>query len=312
MPTPPTTSLQELNIGMLRSLDALLRERSVSKAAKSIGVSQPSMSNALARLRLALNDPLLLRSGGTMVLSNRGIEISERVSKIIAEIAKLEIATEFEPATSNASFRIALTDYSAVVLMPHVIARVRAAAPSIRLTTVPADGSFPVTDQNPDGAQMRMHWIRDAPPSWYTRRLLTERMVVIGRKGHPALSSGLTLDRFLTMDQVALSPNRQTLQTRADFELQQRGFKRRVSVTVAHFASLPSVVRETDLIALFPRRLVRPLILEDVLDVVEPPLPFDSFTTSLAWEPRYHEDPAHRWLRELIADVAIEIQKADI
>lgn len=305
---PGRVPLARLDIGMLKALDSLLHERSVSGAARAMGLSQPSMSNALARLRRAFGDSLLVREGQTMVLTARAVEIAGRVSQIVADIAALEVPLQFDPATATDTFRIGVTDHSATVLMPDIIALVRDEAPGVRLMTVPIDPSFRDAETpGPMSPHLRMHWIRDAPPDWHIRKLLSEAMAVIGRKGHLELTGTLTLERFLTLDQVASSPNQSGFQTRADFELIQLGHKRRVVVTLAHFASLLPVVRKTDLIALFPRRLLEAFDIADHFEIVAPPMPFENFGTSLAWHPRYHHDPAHRWLRDLIGRAAARI-----
>lgn len=302
-------NLSKLNISMLYALDALLTERSVSRAARKLGLSQPSMSNSLSRLRLAFHDPLLLRSGQEMVLTDLALDISDRVSVIVQEIFLLEQKRNFDPATAATTFRIGLTDHSAAVLMPRILSLVRAEAPNVRIMTMSIGGNFDTDDSVSETApHMRMHWIRSAPQDWHITKLLSETMVVIGRKGHPKLTQPFGLDDFLATDQVAPSPSQAGFQTAADTELARAGYRRNVVLTLAHFASLPPVIRETDLIALFPWRLLGALDLLDAFEVVDSPYPFENFVTSIAWHPRYHYDEAHIWMRRLINRAAKEIE----
>lgn len=304
---PSRVPLSKLDIGMLTALHALLSERGVSRAARKLGLSQPSMSNALTRLRLAFDDPLLIRTGQEMVLTERAVEILPRLATIIQQLVLLEQRRNFDPATATLEFRIGVTDHSAAVVMPAAIALLRREAPGIRVMTMPADGTFADVDASADSSpHLRMHWTRAAPPDWHVRRLLDEKMVVIGRKGHPDLLKPLSLERFLEIDQVTPSPNNSGFQTQVDVELGKLGLKRKVVASLAHFASLPPVVRGTDLIALFPERLLKALHQDDMFELVDPPFPLEPFTTSLAWHPRYHHDQAHRWLRELIARAAAQ------
>lgn len=306
----PAATLAKLDIGMLSSLDALLSERSVTRAARKLGLAQPSMSNALARLRAAFGDPLIVRSGGEMVLTRRAEAMQHRVHSILQEIALLNEQVSFDPRTSVASFHIAATDHASLVLMPQIIAEVRKHAPNVRLMTSSLDrhqpGSQPAFASEP---HLRMHWARSAPADWHARKLLDEAMVVIGRKGHPGLRKPLTMERFLELDQVALSPSSPGFHTLIDVELERHGYKRSVKMSLAHFTTLPFVISQTDFIAMFPRRLLRQFQGVLQFEVVESPFYFEPFTTSLVWHPRYQQDESHRWLRELIVRAADVVAK---
>lgn len=301
--------LSKLDIGMLSSLDALLTERSVSRAARKLSLSQPAMSNALARLRQAFSDPLLIRSGGEMVLTDRAEEMRERVEAIVHELFLLGQQRRFDPQASTASFQIGLTDHASLVLMPEIISHVRQEAPGVRLMTVPLDRNYAIEDGSPASSpHLRMHWVRSAPPDWHMRKLLDEDMVVIGRKGHPDLIKPLTLERFLELDQVTLSPNTPSFHTKIDIELAKKNLKRRVVMSLVHFTTLPFVIAQTDLIALFPRRLLKTFQPSANFEVVDSPFAFEKFSTSLAWHPRYQFDEAHRWLRDLIVRAAAGLE----
>ena len=311
-PDKAAVSLAKLDIGMLSSLDALLSERSVTRAARKLGLAQPSMSNALSRLRATFGDPLIVRTSGEMELTRRAEAMLPRVRSILQEIELLNMQVGFDPQTSTASFHIAATDHASLVLMPQIIAEVYKEAPKVRLMTSSLDRHQQGTPSTlVSEPHLRMHWVRSAPPDWHARKLLDETMVVIGRHGHPALRAPLTLERFLDLDQVALSPNSPGFHTLIDVELERRGLKRRVKMSLAHFTTLPFVISQTDFIAMFPRRLLKRFQGIGPFEVVESPFPFEPFTTSLAWHPRYHQDESHRWLRELIVRAAGAIEQTD-
>ncbi len=299
-----SAALAKLDIGMLMSLDALLSERSVTRAARKLGLAQPTMSNALTRLRATFGDPLLMRTGTEMELTPRAEAMQERVRSILNELALLNQQIAFDPKSSSAEFHIAVTDHASLVLMPEIIALARREAPRVRLMTSSLDRhphGVPMPTSEP---HLRMHWVRSAPPDWHSRKLLDETMVVIGRKDHPDLLQPLTLERYLKLEHVTLSPNLPSFHTHIDVELARHGLKRRVAMSLAHFTTLPFVIAQTDLIALFPRRLLNSFSAATAFQVADCPFKFEPFATSLAWHPRYQHDEAHRWLRDLIVRAA--------
>lgn len=303
------TPLEKLDIGMLSSLSALLNERSVSKAARKIGLSQPAMSSALARLRLVFRDPLLVRSGAEMLLTERGELMRDRVDAIIQDLFLLAQQRRFDPRVSSASFEIGVRDYESLILLPAIISRVRSEAPNIRITTTVLDS----TSQDDVSANLRLpnlriQTARFVPPEWHVKKLLDDDLVVIGRKGHPDLVKPLSLERFLDIDQISLSPGSPGFVTRVDAELAKKSLKRKIVVSLVHFTTLPLAIGRTDLIALYPRRLLKAIEPMANLEVAECPVPAQTFSTSLVWHPRYHRDDGHRWMREIISDAASEIR----
>jgi DNA-binding transcriptional LysR family regulator len=310
--TDPLTALRKLGIarleiGMLAVLDALLAERSVTRAAVRLGLSQPTVSNALSRLRRTLGDPLLVKVGRHVVPTDRGIELQQMLKRVIDDLATSGTRQDFDPASSDHQFRIAITDHAGIMLMPGVIRRLRHEAPRIRLQVLAL--GVPYAEAESDGPDLVIHWARSPPPDWHVRRLIEEQLVVVGSLSNPKLRGPLSLEQFLELDHATLMPEEGGFTSGIDKALAHRGLSRNVSVSLAHFATLPFVVAASDLVALFPRGLAELSARITPLAILEPPEPFRSFAISMSWHPRLHHSEKHAWLRQLCVDAARDVKK---
>lgn len=293
--------LSKLDLGMIVALEIMLRERSVSKAARSVGLSQPAMSNALARMRDIFGDPLLVRSEGDMVLTERGERLLEQLDPLVAELETLAAPSTFDAAVSTATFRLAATDHVGATVMPDVFRTVAAEAPGVRLhaLTMPSR-EVDLHDAHAGPIDLRLGWIRALPGSWYSRTLFEEELVVVGAKDNPALAEPIDLEGFLALPHIALASERPMFQNLIDQALAAAGYQRNIAATISHFAMAPFIVAHGNHIAMFPKRLAEYYRPWTEIKVVKPPFPFEDFSVSLAWHPRVHNDPGHKWLRNLI------------
>lgn len=233
-----------------------------------------------------------------------------RVETIQQEIEALGLQVGFDPRTSAASFHVATTDYASLLLMPGIVAEVLREAPNVRLMTASL-ARYPHATDSADAPEvhLRMHWAREAPPDWHSRHLLDEDMVIVGRRRHPDLIRPLTMERFQQLRYATVSPRGPGFETHIDVVLKQHNLKRCVVMSLAHFTTLPFVISQTDLVAMFPRRLLRLFRGGLEIEVAESPFSFEPFSTSLVWHPRFHHDDAHSWLRQLIVRVATRVDE---
>lgn len=293
--------ISKLDLGMLVALEIMLRERSVSKAARSVGLSQPAMSNALARMRDMFGDALLVRSDSRMVLTERGERLLDQLGDLVSQIETLADPTRFDAASSRAAFRIAMTDHAGATVMPKVFQAAADEAPAVTIhaQTMPSREIDP--QENEAGiVDLRLGWIRALPANWYARTLFEEELVVIGAEDNDALHEAMDVPHFLMLPHIALAAERPMFQNLTDQALSAAGYARNVVGTLSHFSMVPFIVAEGKQVAMFPRRLAEYYRPWAKLKIIAPPFDFERFSVSIAWHPRVHNDPAHRWLRGLI------------
>lgn len=290
---------------MLSALEVLLTERSVSRAARRMGLSQPAMSNALARMRIAFDDPLMERSREGLVLTPRAESLLAQLKVLVPQLDLLGRPDGFAPSEATTVFHIAITDHASLLLMPDVLEQVHQEAPRVRLITSTLRSRQSEGDElEAGGFDLRVGWMKTLPPHWRSRKLMDERLVVIGRRSNPALQGPLTLERFLELDHLALAADRPMFQNIVDSTLARQGLERRITASISHFTLLPFLIAKSSAIAMFPERLAQAFSRLTDIVVLEPPIAFDPFNISMAWHPRVQQDAAHRWLRRIFAQCA--------
>lgn len=291
-----------IDLNLLVAFDALLAERSVTRAARRIGLTQPAMSHALGRLRDLLDDPILVRSGSGMMATARAEALEEPIRRALREIDDaLRTGPTFDPKTSTRTFTLAIGDYGELIVLPPLLARLAREAPGIdlRVLPIPEDYGRLVEDGtvdlvvNPIAAQL--------PAGLVKQKLFDETFVCLVRKGHRAARK-LDLSTFVALPHALIAP-RGRAGGFVDDALAQKGLTRRIALTVPHFLVAPLVVASSDLILTVPERVARTFVGMAPLQILEPPLPLRGFSTYQVWHERRRTDPAHAWLRSLIAEV---------
>jgi len=298
--------LAGLDLNALVVLDALLDERHVTRAASRLGRTQSAVSHALAKLREAFGDPLLVRSASGLVLTARAEAIAPALRRALDGVKQaIRGEPRFDATTARRTFRIATVDYAELILLPRLAARLAIDAPGIDLWVVPVpDGDLGPALAAADVDLALGVWSAPAwPAGFYQRRLFDEDFRCVVRTGHPAAAQRLTLARFCELNHLLVAP-RGTPGSRVDDRLAELGRTRRIAVRVPHFLIAPHVVAASDLVATIPSRLAR-LYAEAVgLELLAPPFEMTGFTIAMAWHERLHQDPGHRWLRERLVEAA--------
>lgn len=282
---------------LLPVLAALLRERSVSRAAARLGRSQPAVSHALARLRAQLGDPLLVRVGQRLTLTPRAEALREPLQSLLTSLAALvRPPAAFDPATTARRFVVASTDYIATLVLPRLLPALRRAAPNIDLHLRPGTRAV-FTELGEGDADLAFVVRVQTEAGIRARKLFTDRFVCVVRDGHPAARK-LDLPTFLKHPHGLIAPLG-AAGSFVDDALRDQGLgPRRVAVVVPHFALAPAVVVDTDLILTLPERIAHLLLAAGhPLRVVPLPLRLAAFDVQVAWHDRVHKDPAVAWLR---------------
>lgn len=292
-------SLRNMDLNLLVTLEALLAEHNVTRAAERLHLSQPTVSVQLARLREIFGDPLLLPGPRGMRPTARADELREPLCRALESLAQaVAPSSPFDPARASQTWRIAVSDYGACVIVLPALAGLRSAAPGTRLATLSLAPHALARQAEQGDIDLAFHISAEAPEGLRRRSVFTEHYVLAGRAGHPRLKRRPTLAQFCRLDHVIASPVGGGFHGVTDTALAELGMTRNVALSVSHFMFLAAVLASTDLVAMVPSRLVRG---NPALRIVEPPIEVPGFEMLMLWHERMHRDPAHRWLRERIA-----------
>ncbi|MBV2359705.1 LysR family transcriptional regulator [Thalassococcus sp. CAU 1522] len=300
-------NFKTFDLNLLRVLDALLTTHSTTQAARKLGLSQPAVSSALARLRLSLGDPLFVRHGRRIVPTENALRLQVPLRLLLDDAERMLCGTgHFDAANAQDRFRIAGSDFFAEMLMPALAADVAREAPGIRVQLV---------DLVPENfvETLERHQIdlallpQTVLPAWVDSHVLFQSsFVVIARRGHPRLRAAritagdvMPLDLFCDLGHVLFSPEGK-LEGPGDAALSRVGRARRVVMTLPVFSGVYNTVAGSDTIALIPRQLAERVGARVGLDILLPPVPIDPAVISMVWHKRATTSPAHRWLRDKV------------
>lgn len=295
--------LRQLDLNLLVTLDALLAEHNVTRAAERLHLAQPTVSVQLARLREAFGDPLLLPGPRGMRPTARADALREPLREALQALQSAVAPTPaFDPAHATHTWRVMASDYGESTILLPGLPGLRAAAPATRLAILELTPPTLARRAELGELDLAFHITTEAPPQLHRRSMFHERYVLVARAGHPRLQRKPTLAQYCKLDHVIVSPNGGGFHGPADTALAEAGLARHVALSVPHFLFLAKVLTETDLVAMAPERLVRG---NPALRTVEPPVSVPGFEMVMLWHERVHRDPAHRWLREqMLAAVA--------
>lgn len=297
------------DLNLLVTLDVLLREGSVAKAARQLRLSPSAMSRALARLREATGDPLLVRAGRGLVPTPRALELRGRVGMLVEQAqAALRPAASLDLARLDRVFTLRTSEGFVETFGAALVTRVAAAAPDVRLRFMakPERDSVQLRDGTVDLETGVVG--RDMGPEMRTQALFRDRFIAVVRTGHPLLGGTVTVEAYTAADHVAvtrLRPDKGPI----DQALQELGLERRVAAYAAGYAGALAVARGSDLVATVSAR--HTAALRTGMAAFELPFGIPPVTVCLLWHPRLDADPAHRWLRGIVRAVCADIDRAD-
>lgn len=293
------SNLRRLDLNLLLTLDALLTECNVTRAAQRLNFSQPAVSIQLGKLRNFFGDPLLLPGPRGMRPTARAEALREPLRQALDALERsVAPASPFDPAGAQQTWRIAATDYGESTIVLPALNGLRSAAPGARVAIVEMIPQRIAKQAEQGGIDLAFHTTEGSPLELRRRTLFKERYVLAGRAGHPRLTRRPTLSQFCKLEHAIVSPDGGGFYGVTDEALAKVGARRKVVLSVPHFLFVRSVLASTDLVAMLPERLVRPM---SEWKVVEAPIEVPGYEMSMLWHERVHRDPAHQWLREFIA-----------
>jgi len=307
---PVDRMLANLDLNLLVTLDALLRERNVTRTAEALGVSQPAVSAALARLRRHFGDPLLARAGNRYQLTPLAAQLLALTEPAIAGVRRVfDVTPDFDPSSVEREFTIITSDYAATVLGPLIARRLAEAAPGVRLrlqqTTPYTVDHAADTLRTADGLLLPHGFLTDLP---YTD-LFTDSWVIIAADDHPSLGDAVTLDDIARQPWVFTYQSRSAF-TSATRQIQQLGIEPRVETVVESFLAMPLFIAGTDRLGLLQAGLADYARSLGGVRVLEPPFDATPIHNAMWWHPVHRRDPEHEWLRTLAVEAASGLHDA--
>jgi len=292
-------NVQDVDLNLLRVFDAVLREHGVTAAAARLGLTQPAVSNALARLRALFGDALFVRTAAGMDATPFARELGEPVRQALALLeSALAHGPGFDPASSARAFRFYMSDLGQIEFLPPLLERVQHAAPGVRLEAVALEIED-IADALAAGAlDLAVGFLPGLGPPVRRRALFRDPYVCLMRADHPAIKEKLTRKLFLEASHALVSyrGGHRVIEEALD----RAGLARRIALRLPHFTVAPMVLERTDLILTLPARVARVFERRGNLKSLPPPVTIPPAEVAVHWHERFESDPGNRWLRELM------------
>lgn len=290
----------EVDLNLLVAFAAMAEHQSVTRAAESVGLSQPAMSAAVGRLRVLFNDALFVKTAAGMQPTPRAVELTEPVRRVV-EAIKAEIlpAPVFVPRTATKQFSIVTPDIAEVHFLPQILAYLAKEAPGCSVRTLSMARHTAADALASGAAELAIGYLPDLQKAgFYLQKLFRNDYVCIVRRDHPVIGDRLTLKSYLAASHAVVSPDgREHLLEQA---LQRRGLVRHIAVGLSHFMSLLPIVESSDLIATVPRDLANICVRHGDIRIVDPPFKSPVVEVHQFWHRRFHQDAANAWLRQVV------------
>ena len=295
--------LHEIDLNLLVVFNQLLAERRVSRVAEKLGVTQPAVSNALAKLRRQLGDELFLRTPRGMEPTPYADQLAESVGYAMAMIhGGLNQRSHFDPAHERRAFTIGMTDIGEIVFLPDLVERLRRDAPGVTLSTVRTT-AVNLRDELASGqVDLAIGLLPQLKAGFFTRRLFLQRYVCLMRRGHALDKARPTRADFTAAEHLVVVAAG-TGHGKVDELLTRSGVQRTVRLTVPHYVSVGHLLQGSDLVATVPERLAEGLAGPFGLVARPHPVKLPTASINAFWHARYHRAPANRWLRSLVFEL---------
>jgi DNA-binding transcriptional LysR family regulator len=299
-------NLNKVDLNLFIVFDAIYTEANLTRAGQIVGITQPAVSNALARLRETFNDPLFVRTAQGMVPTPMAQNIIGPVRNALQLLrVSVQESRTFNPLQANKTFRISMTDLTEAVVLPPLFQRLRRLAPNVKIESMLAKRR----ETTKELAAGRLDFAMDAPlntdPQVRHVKLLEDRYVCAMRRGHPQAKDKLSVEEYLSLSHIHISSRRSGLGM-VDLALGKMGQQRKIALRSQHYMMATQVIQQTDMAVTVPERFARRHDLHQI------PLPVDipPLETHIYWHESTDQDPANRWMREQMIEIAQQVTAA--
>lgn len=295
--------LKDVDLNLLVIFQQLLQERRVSAVAVNLGLTQPTVSNALNRLRQQLGDELFLRTSKGMEPTAYAMQLAEPIRYALSSIHEtLNQRTRFDPANSDRKFNIGMNDIGEIYFLPRLMKLLAEIAPGISFATIRTTGASLADDMEAGRVDLAVGWLPHLKSGFFQRRLFVHGHVCMFRRGHALdRKRAMTRQAYEAADHVLVSAAG-TGHASVDASIEKLGIRRKAVLTVPHFVAVGHILSTTDLIATVPERFARHCGEPFGLRYVDLPLKLPEIGVNLFWHSRFHKEPGNQWLRSLIFD----------
>ncbi len=301
----------KIDLHLIRVLNTVLTERSVSRAAIRLGMYQPAVSAALKRLRELAGDPLLVRSGAGMVPTDAGLRMIDPSARILraAEVLFSD-ARGFDPATATSTFSLACSDYMDPQFLPQLVAQIKNLAPLCHVDIHPLSGESDYRTRLAQGEVDIVVGNWPAPPGdLHMARLFGDEVVCLVAKDHPAVRRGWDSASWLAAEHVAPTPTHPGAKGVIDEHLDKLGLQRNITVRCPHFGLIPAMVASSLLVLTTGRQYCERYMATLPLKILPCPVDFPRMMYYQLWHERTHASASAKWLRDRVKTVASALRK---
>ncbi|MFZ6874447.1 LysR family transcriptional regulator [Undibacterium sp. Di27W] len=292
---------KDIDLNLLVVFQEVYQDRQISSVARKLGLSQPAVSNALARLRRSFDDELFVRTATGMQPTALAEQLAEPVALALTHITQaLNRQENFDPTSSKRHFTIAMTDVGEVYFMPILAEFLHTQAPQVQLSTVRASDIDLKTEMESGRVDLAIGAFDHLSDAWYQRRLFKQNYVCLFRQSHPLAADRLEMKDFLAARHLIVASNENPY-AKVNQSLEKAGISAAAHLRVPHFVAVPYIVSSNDLLVTVPQKLAERAAAPFGLRYVKPPLRLPALQTNMFWHRRYNQDAGNQWLRGLIS-----------
>ena len=296
-------NFKNFDFNLLKVLDALIAERNVTRAGEQLGRSQPTISNSLRRLRVLLNDDLLVRGVNGMVLTPRAEALRQPLREALASLeGGIFEEVAFDPAVATGVYRLSMPDRLTLAVVPPLLDRLQRLAPSMALQVLTADRQQALDLLDEDRIDLALGWLDEKPRHLDAEFLLDEDLYCVFRGGHPILKSKFNIKSVLSYPHLVVSATGRRIAIFDDL-LSRHKLKRHALVAVSNFTAVPHMLARSNMIGVFTKLASE--VFEQSFGLVKRRVPLDvgKIATNMVWHVRSNKDRKHVWLRQQIKAV---------
>lgn len=308
----PAINLAAFDLNLLVAFEALMRERNVTRAARTIGLSQSAMSHTLNRLRALFGDRLFVRSGNSMTPTGRAVELAATIDPAMAYLREtMQPRSRFDAATSKRQFVIGMNDATVAGLLPVALRQIRRKAPGLRLSVVNLAENEGIEALQAGDVECAFDIYSELPKGILRQPLIETRFVGLADRNNRLVSEGqISLDQFLAAPHLRVALQDRHSHSNFDYHLGLLGYERRIMCQSPFFTSAPELVRGTDLITVIGRHAIQAIAHPGDFILFELPIDPPRLVCEMIWHPRSATDAGIRWLRRLFKTAIEEEEEA--
>lgn len=295
-----TSNIRNVNLNLLKVFDAVMEERSITRAAARLCVSQPAISNALSSLRALYGNELFIRTSKGVAPTAKALEIAGSIQESLQLVNDtLGIDYMFRPESLHRRFTVALTDYGELHFLPYLIRELNVTAPGVEVICLPSPGATLMPEMRSGTVDVVWDWVRIDDSNYHVELIFEDRSYCVAREDHPKVSAGLSIDDFLELEHVALRATRTHIPM-IERQLEKQGLERNVVTEVSHLLAMPGIVANTNLVACLPERLAHFYAKQMNLAICPNPVFAHPVPVYQMWHKHLDDDAGHVWFRGLL------------